>query len=103
MSTDIALSRKTKVFAVIETVPGTISFPTAADFIMPAGDALINQTPAFTDSKEMADSLDLIEIVMEIEEVWGWELSPEKSEEMEHWSVRDLVLFIEQKLARQGR
>lgn len=49
-----------------------------------------------------ADSLDLIEIVMEIEEVWGWELSPEKSEEMEHWSVRDLVLFIEQKLARQG-
>ena len=40
---------------------------------------------------------------MEIEEVWGWELSPEKTEEMEHWSVRDLVLFIEQKLARQGR
>lgn len=61
MSTDIALSRKTKVFAVIETVPGTIAFPTAADFIMPAGDALINQTPAFTDSKEMADSLDLID------------------------------------------
>lgn len=61
MSTDIALSRKTKVFASLETTPGTIAYPVAADFVMPAGDALINQTPAFTDSKEMADSLDLID------------------------------------------
>lgn len=50
-----------------------------------------------------ADSLDLIEIIMEIEEVWGWELPAEKYEEMEHWAVKDLVLFIEQKLAQQGR
>lgn len=61
MSTDIALSRKTKVFACIETTPGVIAFPTAADFVMPAGDATINQVPAFTDSKEMADSLDMID------------------------------------------
>lgn len=61
MSTDIALSRKTKVFASIETTPGVIAWCTAADFVMPAGDATINQVPAFTDSKEMADSLDLID------------------------------------------
>lgn len=61
MSTDIALSRKTKIFAVIETTPGVIAWPTAADFVMPAGDSSLNQVPAFTDSKEMSDSLDLID------------------------------------------
>ena len=40
---------------------------------------------------------------MEIEEVWGWELPVETSDQLEHWAVKDVVLFIERKLARQGR
>ena len=61
MATSIALSRRQKVFAVLETTPGTLAFPTAADFIRPAGDATINQTPGFTDSQEKADTLDILD------------------------------------------
>lgn len=61
MSTDIALSRRQKVFAVEEVTPGTLVFPTAADFIRPAGDATLNQTPSFMDSKEKADTLDVLD------------------------------------------
>lgn len=61
MSTEIALSRRQKVFAVAEVTPGTLVFPTAADFIRPAGDAVMNQTPAFMDSKEKADTLDVLD------------------------------------------
>lgn len=61
MATNIALSRRQSVFAVKETVPGTLVFPTAADYIRPAGDAVLNQTPAFMDSNEKADTLDLLD------------------------------------------
>lgn len=61
MSTDIALSRRQKVFAVAEVTPGTLVFPAIADFIRPAGDAVMNQTPAFMDSKEKADTLDVLD------------------------------------------
>lgn len=61
MATEIALARRQKVFAVLETTPGTLVFPTAADYVRPAGDALITQTPGFTDSKEKADSLDVMD------------------------------------------
>ena len=43
----IATSRKQKVFAVKETTEGELKFPSATDFIMPAGPATIKQTPTF--------------------------------------------------------
>lgn len=61
MSTNIALARRQKVFAVKETVSGILAFPTVADYVRPAGDAVLNQTPAFMDSKEKADTLDLLD------------------------------------------
>ena len=61
MATNIALSRRQSVFAVKEVTTGTLVFPTAADYIRPAGDAVLNQTPAFMDSNEKADTLDLLD------------------------------------------
>lgn len=59
--TGIALSRRQIVFAAKETTPGTLVFPVAADAVRPAGDATVTQTPSFMDSKEKADSLDLMD------------------------------------------
>lgn len=58
---DIALSRRCQIFAVPEVTPGTLAYPTAAHFICPAGNALLNQVPTYTDSQEMADTLDLLD------------------------------------------
>lgn len=58
---DINLSRRTRCFVTKETTPGTPEFPTAANFICPAGDATINQSMKTTDSKEMADTLDKLD------------------------------------------
>lgn len=58
---DINLSRRTRCFVTKETAPGTPEFPTAADFICPAGDPSINQTLKTTDSQEMADTLDKLD------------------------------------------
>ncbi len=57
----IATSRKQKVFAVKETTQGTLKFPSASDFIMPAGPATIKQTPAFKNSDEIKNSLDVVD------------------------------------------
>ncbi len=57
----IATSRKQKVFAVKETVEGELKFPSAADFIMPAGPATIKQTPTFKNSDEIKNSLDVVD------------------------------------------
>jgi hypothetical protein len=57
---DIGVSRKQTVFAVAETVCGTLQFPSATDFIIPAGNASINQTPEFADSEEIRNSLDVL-------------------------------------------
>lgn len=58
---DINLSRRIKAFVTKEATPGTPEFPTAADFICPAGDPSINQALNSTDSKEMADTLDKLD------------------------------------------
>ncbi len=57
----IGTARKQKVFAVKETTSGTLAFPSASDFIMPAGPATIKQTPDFINSEEINDSLDVID------------------------------------------
>jgi hypothetical protein len=59
--TDIGISRKQKVFAVLETTRGTLEFPTWQDVVLPAGNAVMNQTPDFTDSEEIKDSLDVLD------------------------------------------
>jgi len=57
----IGVSRKQRVFAVVESTVGTIVFPATADFIRPAGDAVLNQNPGFTDSEEKQDTLDVLD------------------------------------------
>lgn len=63
MTTEIGKARNQKVFAVQETVSGTLAFPTtAASFcILPAGNAIINQTPTYMDSEELKNSLDVVD------------------------------------------
>ncbi len=61
-TSEIGLSRKQKVFACLETVMGTLKFPNATfDFIRPVGNAVVNQNPAFANSEELADTLDLLD------------------------------------------
>jgi hypothetical protein len=57
----IGISRKQRVFVVLEDTQGTIQFPAAKDFIRPAGDAMINQSPDFVDSEEKQDTLDVLD------------------------------------------
>jgi len=59
-SGDIARSRKQRVFAVLETTRGTLKFPATSDFIAPAGNAIMNQSPTFEDSEELSDTLDIL-------------------------------------------
>ena len=57
----IGISRSQVVFAAKETTKGTLVFPTAIDFIRPAGLALINQVPEFMDSEELRNTLDILD------------------------------------------
>lgn len=63
--TEIAVSRNQKVFAVAESTAGTLVFPTGSGVslgsVIPAGNASINQSPAFADSEEIRNSLDIID------------------------------------------
>jgi hypothetical protein len=61
-TSSIGLSRKQRVFAVLETTMGTLEFPSAANFIRPAGNAVINQNPEFSDSIELEDTLDVLDV-----------------------------------------
>jgi hypothetical protein len=58
---NIGISRNQSVFAVKETTCGTLKFPSAIDFIRPAGLALINQVPEFSNSEELRNSLDVLD------------------------------------------
>lgn len=61
-TSEIGLSRKQKVFAVLEDTMGTLKFPNATfDFIRPAGNAVLNQRPEYSDSEELADTLDILD------------------------------------------
>jgi len=61
MATTIGVARKQRVFAVLESTTGTLEWPSSADVIRPAGDAVMNQSPAFTDSTEKQDTLDVLD------------------------------------------
>lgn len=61
MAADIAKAKRLKIFTVLETTPGELAFPAATDFVRPAGDVTLNQVPTYTDSKELADTLDVLD------------------------------------------
>jgi len=60
MADIIARARKQRIFAVGETVKGTMVFPAVKDFILPAGNASMSQKPTFEDSMELHDTLDVL-------------------------------------------
>lgn len=61
MARDIGISRNQQVFAVLESTSGTLEYPGAANFIRPAGLALINQVPEFSNSEELRNTLDILD------------------------------------------
>lgn len=61
MPRDIGISRNQQVFAILEDTAGTLKFPSANDFIRPAGLALINQVPEFINSEELRNTLDILD------------------------------------------
>jgi len=61
MPNSIGVSRRQTVFVVREDAKGVLKFPAAADLVLAAGDAVMNQTPQFTDSEEKRDTLDVLD------------------------------------------
>jgi len=73
---DIGLSRKQRVFAKAESAVGTMVFPSGTlDFILPAGNAEISQTPAFADSEELANTLDVLDQFQNATPAGKWKLA----------------------------
>lgn len=58
---EVARAQLQSVFAVIEDVSGVLQIPTLADYINPAGRATMTQTPTYTDSEELSQSLNPID------------------------------------------
>lgn len=50
------------IFVVIEEESGVLQKPTAADYVVPAGNASISQTPGTTPSEELSESLNTIDL-----------------------------------------
>lgn len=61
MSVTIGNARVKKVFATKETTSGTLVFPAAGDFIYAHAGSTMNQTPEWTDSEELRDTLDIVD------------------------------------------
>jgi hypothetical protein len=61
MTQSIGISRRQRVFAALESARGTLTWPVAADFVRPAGDAVMNQSLEFSDSEEKRDTLDILD------------------------------------------
>ncbi len=77
MSTNanVGLSRKQRVFAKVETTVGTMVFPSGTlDFIRPAGNAGISQNPAFADSEELSNTLDVLDQFQSATPAGKWNL-----------------------------
>ena len=60
MANTIAIARNQKIFAVKETVRGTLVPPATGNLIIAAGMGSINQQPSFTNSPEINASRDII-------------------------------------------
>ncbi len=74
-TSQIGLSRKQRVFIALESVAGTLAWPSATgDFVRPAGNAMINQNPAFVDSEELSNTLDLLDQFQNAVPAGDWEV-----------------------------
>jgi hypothetical protein len=74
-NSEIGLSRKQRVFVALEATTGTLEWPSATqDYIRPAGNATINQTPAFVDSEELSSTLDLLDQFQNALPAGAWEI-----------------------------
>lgn len=72
----IGLARKQRVFATLETTIGTFVYPNGTtDFILPVGNAVINQTPNFVDSEELQNTLDVLDQFQSATPAGTWSLS----------------------------
>lgn len=59
---DVLLGRKQQVWVALEDTPGMIAFPSAQDIINPTSDVAMNQETPVTDSREKADTLDVLNV-----------------------------------------
>lgn len=57
----VASARIQQVFVALEDVSGTLQRPTAANYVLPAGSATLNQAPEYTNSDELTGTLDVID------------------------------------------
>lgn len=74
-ASQIGLSRKQRVFIALESVAGTLAWPSVTyDFVRPAGNASINQNPAFVDSEELSNTLDLLDQFQNATPAGDWEV-----------------------------
>lgn len=71
----IGLSRNQRVFIALEATAGTLEWPIATqDYIRPAGNATVNQNPAFVDSEELSSTLDLLDQFQNALPAGAWEV-----------------------------
>jgi len=75
MTNTVAKAREQIVFCVEESTKGTAVFPTtAAQMVVSAGDADINQQPSFTNSEEIVDSLDVLDRIQDQTGAGTWSI-----------------------------
>ena len=74
MANKITIAREHKVFAVLESTAGSLTFPSDSDLVIPAGYGVLNQNPTYTDSEEVIDSRSLINRFQDRLPAGDWEL-----------------------------
>lgn len=74
MANKITIAREHKVFVALESSPGTLTFPSDTDLVIPAGYGVLNQNPTYTDSEEIVDSRSLIDRFQDRLPAGDWEL-----------------------------
>lgn len=75
MTNEIHVRRSHKVFVVPETTKGTLVVPAAGNYIIPVGLAMLNQTPSFTNSEEIQDTLDVTDRFQDRMPAGTWNIS----------------------------
>lgn len=75
MANSIAVRRNHEVFVVPETTSGTLATPSASNYVIPVGLAMLNQTPSFTDSGEIQNTRDVIDRFQDRMPPGEWSLS----------------------------
>lgn len=74
MTNAIAVRRDLEVFVVAETTKGTLVAPSATDFIIPVGMPVMNLTPTFTPSDEIANTRDKLDTFLDRNPPGDWSM-----------------------------